>query len=151
MNGCKSCLVHPPCNGKVIHATNGLVMLPDPAECVEQSGSITTISTPDILDAVFTIPSPPTNLPMNEQQTLTLHRVRSDLQDVPTLEVTPQLIEEMADKIQTQYKKGLQQKISFSALLAEDPIRIGWPICFYFMDAGTLNFSCLDSKELLRE
>ena len=113
MNGCKSCLVHPPCNGKVIHPTNGLVMLPDLAECVEQSGSLTTISTPDILDAVFTISNPPTNLPMNEHQTLTLHRVRSDLQDVPTLEVTPQLIEEMADKIQTQYKKRTAAKNIF--------------------------------------
>ena len=65
-NGCKSCLVDPPCNGKLFHPTNGLMMLPDPAECVEQNGSITTISTPDILDAVFTIPSLPTNLQMNE-------------------------------------------------------------------------------------
>ena len=79
VNGCKSCLVNPPCNVKLLHPTNGLVVLPDPAECVEQSGSITSISTPDILDAVFTIPSLPTNLPMNEQQTLTLNRVRSEL------------------------------------------------------------------------
>ena len=35
VNGCKSCLVHPPCNGKLLHPTNGLVMLPDLAECVE--------------------------------------------------------------------------------------------------------------------
>ena len=76
VTGRKSCLVHPPGNGKILHPNNGLVLLPDPAKCVERSGSITTISTPDILDAVFTIPSLPTNLPMNEQQTLTLNRVR---------------------------------------------------------------------------
>ena len=80
-------------------------MLPDPAECVEQSGPITTIRTPDILDAFLTISILLTNIPMNEQQTLTLHRVSSELQDVPTLEVTPQLINEMAGKIQKQYKK----------------------------------------------
>ena len=113
MNDCKSCLVHPPCNGKLLHPTNGLMILPDLAECVEQSGSITTISTPDILDAVFTIPSRPINLPTNEQQTLTLHRVRSELQDVPTLEVTSQLIKEMAGKIQTQYKKDSSKEHLF--------------------------------------
>ena len=113
VNGCKSCLVHPPCNGKLLHPTNGLVVLPDFAECVEQSGAITIISTPDILDAVFTIPSLPTNLPMNEQRTLTLNRVRSKLQDIPTLDVTPQLIKEMAGNIQTQYKKDSSKEHLF--------------------------------------
>ena len=88
-------------------------MLPDLNKFVEQSGSITTISTQDILDPVFTIPSLPTNLPMNEQQTLTLHRVGSELQDVPTLEVTPQLIKEMAGKIETQYKKDSSKEHLF--------------------------------------
>ena len=113
VNGCKSCLVHPSCNGKLIHPTNGLVLLPDPAEYVQQSGTITTISTPDIRDAVFTIAILPTNLPMNEQQILTLHRVRSELQDVLTLEVTSKLIKEMAGKIQTQYKKDTSKEHLF--------------------------------------
>ena len=99
--------------GKLLHPTNRLVMLPEPAECVERSGSITAISTPDILDAVFTIPNLTTNLPMNEQQTLTLHRFRSELQDVPTLEVTPQLIKAMGGKIQTQYKKNSSKEHLF--------------------------------------
>ena len=88
-------------------------MLPDPAEYVQQSGTITTISTPDILDAVFTISILPTNLPMNEQQMLTLHRVRSELQDVLTLGVTPKLIKEMAGKTQTQYKKDTSKENLF--------------------------------------
>ena len=113
VNGCKSCLAHPPCNGKLLHSTNRLAILTDLAKCVEQSGSITTISTQDILDPVFTIPSLPTNLPMNEQQTLTLHRVGSELRDVPTLEVTSQLIKEMAGKIETQYKKDSSKEHLF--------------------------------------
>ena len=50
---------------------------------------------------------------MNEQQTLTLHRVRSELQAVPTLEVTPQLIKEMAGKVKTQYKKDSSKEHLF--------------------------------------
>ena len=113
VNGCKSCLVHHPCSGKLLHPTNGLVMLHDPAQCVEQSGSITTISNPDNLDAVSAIPSLPTNLSINKQQTLTLHRVRSELQYVPTLEVTHQLIKKLAGKIQTQCKKDSSKEHLF--------------------------------------
>ena len=61
VNGRKSCSVHPACNGKLLHLTNGLVMLPDTAECVDPTGSITSISTPETLDTVFTIPSGPSN------------------------------------------------------------------------------------------
>ena len=82
VNGCKSCLVQPTCNRKLLHPNNVLVMLPDPGECVGPTGSINTISTPEVLYPVFTIPSAPTNLPTNEQQTLTLPRVRAELQCV---------------------------------------------------------------------
>ena len=126
-------------------------MLPDPAECVEQSGSITTISTPDVLDAVFTIPSFPANLPMNEQQTLKIQRVRSELQDVPTLKVTPQLIKEMAGKIQTQYKKDSSKEHLFQPSWRKTLSEFAVVLAFTLKDAGTLTCSCLDSKEVLRE
>ena len=92
VNGCKRGLVHPPRNGKLLHLTNGLVIIPNPSECVEATGAINIISTPDKLNAVLTIPSVSTNLSTDEQQTRTLQRVRTELQDVPTLEATPQLI-----------------------------------------------------------
>ena len=112
-NSWKSCLVHPPCIGRLLHLTNGLVMLPYFAECVEATGSITTISTPEILEANFTIPSCPTNLPTNEQQTLTLHGVRAARQGVPMLDVTTQLIKENVGKMQTEYKTGGGRELRF--------------------------------------
>ena len=110
VSGCKSCLVYTPCHGKLPHPTNGFVMLPDPRECVEPTRSITTISTPEVLNAVFTIP---TNLQTNEQQSLTLHMVRAELQGGPTLEVTPQLNKEQVGKIQTHYKTDGSKELRF--------------------------------------
>ena len=86
-------------------------MLRDPAECVEPTGSITTVNTPEMFDAVFTIPSSPKNLPTNGQ--LTSHRVRAELQGVPTLDVTPQLIREIVAKIKTHYKMNGSKELRF--------------------------------------
>ena len=99
---CKSCLVHPPCNEKLVHPQNGLVMLPDPAYCLQHSGLITTITTPELLDTAFDIPSFPAVTPTEESRNLILHRIRSALKDVPTLDVTPDLVSEMVDKIHQQ-------------------------------------------------
>ena len=99
---CKSCLVQPPCNGKLVHPQNGLVMLPDPAYCLQHSGLITTITTPELLDTAFDIPSFPAVIPTEESRNLILHRIRSALKDVPTLDVTPELVSEMVDKIHQQ-------------------------------------------------
>ena len=93
---CKSCLVHPPA---MVHPKNGLVMLPDPAYCLQQSGLITAITTPELLDAAFNIPKIPAVTPTEESRNLMLHKIRSALKDVPTLDVTPELVSEMVDKI----------------------------------------------------
>ena len=88
-----------PCDGKLVHPKNGLVMLPDPAYCLQHSGLITTITTPELLDTAFNIPSIPAVTPKEESWNLMLHKIRSALKDVPTLDVTLELVNEMVDKI----------------------------------------------------
>ena len=99
---CKNCLVHPPCDGKLVHPKNRLAMLPDPAYCLQHSGLITTITTPELLDTAFNIPSIPAVTPTEESRNLMLHKVRSALKDVPTLDVTLESVSEMVDKIHQQ-------------------------------------------------
>ena len=77
-------------------------MLPDPAFCLQHSGLITTITTPELLDTAFDIPSFPAVTPTEESRNLILHRIRSAVKDVPTLDVTPELVSEMVDKIHQQ-------------------------------------------------
>ena len=77
-------------------------MLPDPAYCLQHSGLITTITTPELLDTAFDIPSIPEVTPTEESRNLMLHQIRSALKDVPTLDVTPELVSEMVDKIHQQ-------------------------------------------------
>ena len=72
---CKSCLVHPPCDGKLVHPKKGLVMLPDPTYCLQHSGLITTITTPELLDTAFNIPSIPAVSPTEESKNLMLHQI----------------------------------------------------------------------------
>ena len=103
VSACKSCLVHPPCNEKLIQPKNRLVMLPDPAYCLQHSGLITTITTPELLDATFDIPSIPAVSPTEESRNLILHKIRSALKDVPTPDVTPEFVSEMVDKIHQQF------------------------------------------------
>ena len=74
-------------------------MLPDPAYCLQHSGLITTITTPELLDTAFSIPNIPAVTPTEENRNLMLHKIRSALKDVPTLDVTPELVSEMVDKI----------------------------------------------------
>ena len=81
---------------------NGLVMLPDPAYCLQHSGLITTITTPELLDTAFNIPSIPAVTPTEESRNLMLHKLRSALKDVPTLNVKPELVSEMVDAIHQQ-------------------------------------------------
>ena len=99
---CKSCLGHPPCDGKLVHPKNGLVMLSDPAYCLQHSGLITTITTSGLLDTAFNIPSFLAVTPTEESRSLMLHKIRSALKDVPTLDITPELFSEMVDKIHQQ-------------------------------------------------
>ena len=89
---CKKCPVHPPCDGKLVHPKNGLVMLPDPAYCLQHSGLITKITTPELLDTAFNLPSIPAVTPLEESRNLMLHKIRSAPKDVPTLDVTPELV-----------------------------------------------------------
>ena len=77
-------------------------MLPDPAYCLQHSGLITTITTPELLDTAFNIPSIPAVTPIEESRNLMLNNVRSALKDVPTLDVTSELVSEMVDKIHQQ-------------------------------------------------
>ena len=103
---CISCLVHPSCDGKLVHPNNGLVMLPDPAYCLQHSGPITTIATPELLDTAFNNPSIPAVTPTEESRNVILHKIRSALKDVPTLDVTLELVSEMVDKIHQQLLEG---------------------------------------------
>ena len=99
----KNCLLHPPCDGKLVQPKIGLVMLPDPSYCFQHSGLITTTSTtPELLDTAFNIPSIPVVTPTEESRSLMLHKIRSALKDVPTLDVTPELVSEMVNKIHQQ-------------------------------------------------
>ena len=107
---CKNCLVHPPCDGKLVHPKNRLVMLPDPAYCFQHSGLITTITTPELLDTAFNIPSIPAVTPTEESRNLMLHKIRSALKDGPTLDVTPKLVSEMVDKIHQQFSEEINFK-----------------------------------------
>ena len=77
-------------------------MLPDPAYCLQHSGLLTTITTPELLDTAFNIPSIPAVTHTEEGRNLMLHKIRSALKDVPTLDVTPELVSEMVDKIHQQ-------------------------------------------------
>ena len=77
-------------------------MLPDPAYCLQHSGLITTITTPELLDTAFNIPSFPAVTPTEESRNLIMHKIRSELKDDPTLDVTPELVSEMVDKIHQQ-------------------------------------------------
>ena len=77
-------------------------MLPDPSYCLQHSGLITTITTPELLDTVFNIPIIPAVTPTEESRNLMLLKIRSALKDVPTLDVTPELVSEVVDKIHQQ-------------------------------------------------
>ena len=77
-------------------------MLPNPAYWLQHSRLITTITTPELLDTAFIIPSIPVVTPTEESRNLMLHKIRSALKDVPTLDVTPELVSEMVDKIHQQ-------------------------------------------------
>ena len=94
-----------PCDGKLVHPKNGLVMLTDPAYCLQHSGLITTITTSELLDTAFNIPSIPAVTPTEKSRNLMLHKIRSALKDVPTLDVTPELVTEMADKIHQHFSE----------------------------------------------
>ena len=96
---CKSCLVQPPA---MENRKNELVMLPDPAYCFQHSGLMSTITTPELLDTAFNIPSIPAVTPTEDSRNLMLHEIRSALKDVPTLDITPELVSEMVDKIHQQ-------------------------------------------------
>ena len=77
-------------------------MLADPAYCLQHSGLITTIKNPELLDTAFNIPSISAVTPTEESRNLMLHKSRSALKDVPKLDVTPELVSEMLDKIHQQ-------------------------------------------------
>ena len=77
-------------------------MLRDPAYCLQHNGLITTITTPELLDTAFNIPCIPAVTPTEESRNLMLHKIRSALKDVPTLDVTPELVSEIVDKIHQQ-------------------------------------------------
>ena len=111
MNGFKSCLVNLPCTETSFSHLTDWWCLSTLQNVL--TGSITAISTRDTPEAVFTIPSVPTNLPTNEQQMLTLHGIRSDVQDFPTLDVTHQLIKEIVGKIEAQYETDSSKKFQF--------------------------------------
>ena len=128
---CKSCLVHHPCDGKLVHPKNGLVMLPDPAYCLQHSGLITTITIPELLDTAFNIPNIPAVTPREESRNLMLHKIRSALKDVPRLDVTPELVSEMVDKIHQQ----LFEEKNFK------PFRHGSTLHTFKELAGLLGFS----------
>ena len=74
-------------------------MLPDPAYCLQHNGLITTITTPELLNTTFNMPSIPAVTHTEKSRNLLLHKIRSALKDVPTLDVTPELVSEMVDKI----------------------------------------------------
>ena len=61
-----------------------------------------SIATPELLDTAFNIPSIPAVTPTEESWNLMLHKIRSALEDVPTLDVTPELVSEMVEKIHQQ-------------------------------------------------
>ena len=102
INGFKSCLVNPPCTENSFSHLTDLWCLSTLQNVL--TGSMTASSTRDTPEAHFTIPSVMTNLPTNEQQMLMLHGIRSEVQDIPTLFVTHQLIKEIFGKIQTHYE-----------------------------------------------
>ena len=77
--------------------------MPDPAYCLQHSGLITTITTPELLGTAFNIPSFPAVTPTEESRNFMFHKIRSALKDVPTLDVTPELASEMVDKIHQQF------------------------------------------------
>ena len=77
-------------------------MLPDPAYCLQHSGLLKTITTPELLDTAVNFPSIPAVTPTEESRNLMLHKIRSALKDVPALDVTPELVSEMVDKIHQQ-------------------------------------------------
>ena len=60
------------------------------------------MTTPDLLDTAFNIPNIPAVTPTEESRNLMLHKIRSALKDVTTLDVTPELVSEMVDKIHQQ-------------------------------------------------
>ena len=77
-------------------------MLPDPAYCLQNSGLITTITIPELLDTAFNIPNIPAVTPTEKSRNLMLHKIRLALKDIPTLDVTPELVSEMVGKIHQQ-------------------------------------------------
>ena len=77
-------------------------MLTNPSYCLQHSGLITTITTPELLDTPFNIPMIPVVTPTDESWNLMLHKIRSALKDVSTLDVTPELVSEMVDEIHQQ-------------------------------------------------
>ena len=91
VSACKSCLVRPPCNGKLVHPKNGLLMLPDP-DCLQHSGLISTITTPELLDTAFDIPRIPAVTPTEESRNLILHKMSLRLMSRLNSSVIPSTI-----------------------------------------------------------
>ena len=140
----------PPCDGKLVHPKNGLVMLPDLAYCLQHSGLLTAITTPEILDTAFSIPSIPAVTPTEESRNLMLHNIRSALKEVPTLDVTPELVSELVDKIHQQL---FEQKTTSNPLAMGQRcihLKSCWSAWFLFMVSCICPFGCLGREEVLQ-
>ena len=53
IQGCRVCIVQPPCNGRLEHTKGGLVLYPEPGQCEEQFGKVAHVKLPTLLDGIF--------------------------------------------------------------------------------------------------
>ena len=101
VQGCRSCLIQPPCEGRIEVSLGGSMLYPSANMCPHETGSIINVEAPPLLKKALTIPPPPPQIKqkpdgdrVNYQRRLSEH-ITFGLQQKPTLEVNVHAIEQL--------------------------------------------------------
>ena len=100
VQGCRSCLVQPPCEGRIEVSSGGSMLYPSANMCPHETGLIINVEAPQLLKKALTITLPPQieqkldGDRVNYQRRL-LENVTFGLQQKPTLEVNEHSIEQL--------------------------------------------------------
>ena len=100
VQGCRSCLVQPPCEGRIEVSLGGSMLYPSANMCPHETGLIINVEAPPLLKKALTIPLPPQieQKPDGDRanyQRRLLEHVTFGLQQKPTLEVNEHSIEQL--------------------------------------------------------
>ena len=92
LNGCRSCIIQPPYNGRTEISNGGLVLRPSTDNCQNETGLVMTVGLNPLLGEAFKLPIPE-NHELNSSSTTmdyqrnVIEHVKVELQAKPPLEI----------------------------------------------------------------